>query len=49
LKDAHRDNLYDADAVFDLDGLLGERLYIHRTRADDAGAPRFTCRYRPLK
>jgi hypothetical protein len=34
-KDAHRDDLYDADAVFDLDTMLGDRLYIHLTPAAD--------------
>ncbi|GAA0748888.1 DUF1543 domain-containing protein [Sphingomonas sp. ABOLD] len=48
-KDAHRDDLYDADAVFDLDAMLGERLYVHLTRMPDASASRFTCRYTPLK
>lgn len=48
-KDAHRDDLFEADAVFDLDGMLGERLYIHLTPAGGATAPRFTCRYTPLK
>ncbi|OAN57635.1 DUF1543 domain-containing protein [Sphingomonas sp. TDK1] len=48
-KDAHRDDLYDADAIFCLDGLAGDRLYIHLAPADDATVPRFTCRYTPLK
>jgi len=48
-KDAHRDDLYDADAVFNLDDLLGDRLYIHLTPDGAATTPRFTCRYTPLK
>jgi hypothetical protein len=48
-KDAHRDDLYEAERVFALDALIGERLYIHLSRATEIRVPTFTCRYTPLK
>lgn len=47
--DAHRDDLFEAEKAFALDGMLGERLHIHLTPRQDARPPRFTCRYTPLK
>jgi hypothetical protein len=46
--DAHRDELYEAEQVFALDAVIGERLHIHLTPGPDVSAPQFTCRYTPL-
>ncbi|RYD68559.1 MAG: DUF1543 domain-containing protein [Sphingomonadales bacterium] len=48
-KDAHRDDFYEAERAFALDTKIGDRLYIHLTPSDRTEAPRFTCRYTPLK
>ncbi|WP_404337729.1 DUF1543 domain-containing protein [Sphingomonas sp. MMS12-HWE2-04] len=48
-KDAHRDDMYEAELAFALDGRIGDRLHIHLSPAQDATAPQFTCRYTPLK
>jgi hypothetical protein len=47
--DAHRDDLYEADAVFSLDRMIEERLYIHLLPSESRGAPRFTCAYKLLR
>jgi len=47
-KDAHRDDLYEAEHVFALDNSVGG-LHIHLTPAPTARAPRFICKYTPLK
>jgi hypothetical protein len=47
--DAHRDDLYEAETAFALDTKIGERLHIHLTPGAAGQAPRFTCRYTPLK
>jgi hypothetical protein len=47
--DAHRDDLYEADQVFELNDMIGDRLHIHLERAAEQRPPRFTCRYTPLK
>jgi hypothetical protein len=47
-KDAHRDDLYEAEQAFALDTKIGDRLYIHLTPCEAARSPRFTCRYTPL-
>lgn len=47
--DAHRDEIYDADSVFSLDGRIGDGLHIHLVPSARSGQPRFTCRYTPLK
>jgi len=48
-RDAHRDDIYEAELAFALDGKIGDRLHIHLSPVDDAAAPQFTCRYTPLK
>lgn len=48
-KDAHRDDIYEAELAFALDGKIGDRLHIHLTPAKDARPPKFVCRYTPLK
>lgn len=48
-RDAHRDDIYEAELAFGLEGKIGEGLHIHLTPVEDARAPRFTCRYTPLK
>ncbi len=48
-KDAHRDDLYEAEQAFALDTIIGDRLHIHLTPSGTARAPRFTCRYTPLR
>lgn len=48
-KDAHRDDLYEAELAFALDTKIGDRLHIHLTAKDGSGAPHFTCSYTPLK
>ena len=47
--DAHRDDLYEAETVFALDGIIGERLHIHLTPSGPSRPLHFTCRYTPLK
>lgn len=48
-RDAHRDDMYEAEQAFALDqAALAARLYIHLTPAPMAGDPDFTCRYTPL-
>jgi len=48
-KDAHRDDLYEAEQVFNLDEVLGG-LHIHLVPSDRTQSePRFTCKYTPLK
>ena len=47
--DAHRDDLYDADNVFALDSLVGDRLHIHLTPTAEARELCFTCKYAPLR
>ena len=48
-KDAHRDDIYEAEHVFSLETMIGDRLHIHLTKAANAVSPRFTCRYTPTK
>jgi hypothetical protein len=48
-KDAHRDDLYEAEHAFALDGKIGAGLHIHLTPAATARVPKFTCKYTPLK
>jgi hypothetical protein len=48
-KDAHRDEIYEADQVFDLGTLIGGPLHIHLTKTDTVRPLQFTCRYTPLK
>jgi len=48
-KDAHRDDFYEAEHVFALDDRLGDGLHIHLSPAAVPHAPKFTCRYTPLK
>ncbi|NIJ08492.1 hypothetical protein FHS31_002109 [Sphingomonas vulcanisoli] len=48
-KDAHRDDLYEAERAFALDTMMDDRLHIHLTKDGNARPPRFTCRYTPLK
>lgn len=48
-KDAHHDDIYQAELAFALDTKIGDRLHIHLTARDGLAAPRFTCKYTPLK
>lgn len=48
-KDAHRDDFYEAEHVFALDSLVGNRLHIHLAPSESRRPPNFTCRYTPLK
>lgn len=48
-KDAHRDDIYEAEKAFALDGLIGDGLHIHLTPGAASGQPPFICRYTPLK
>jgi hypothetical protein len=48
-KDAHRDDIYEAEKVFALDGPLSGGLHIHLTPGAVSGQPPFICRYTPLK
>lgn len=49
-RDAHRDDLYEAEQAFALDGAAwAERLYIHLTPSALSEDPDFTCRYTPLR
>lgn len=48
-RDGHRDDIYEAELAFALDSKIGDRLHIHLTPIEDSAAPRFTCRYTPLK
>ena len=48
-KDAHRDDIYEAELAFALDGKIGDGLHIHLTPGDRAGQPKFVCRYTPLR
>ncbi|HEV2081003.1 MAG TPA: DUF1543 domain-containing protein [Brevundimonas sp.] len=46
----HRDDLYEAEDVFDLQQATGEgRMHIHLTLNPSAGDPDFTCAYTPLR
>lgn len=48
--DAHRDEMYEAEQAFALDGAAqAQRLYIHLTPSLMSGDPDFTCRYTPLR
>ncbi|MDV3455785.1 DUF1543 domain-containing protein [Sphingomonas sp. HF-S4] len=48
-KDAHRDDIYEAELAFALDSKVGDGLHIHLSPAERTASPRFTCRYVPLK
>ncbi len=48
-KEAHRDDMYEAEHAFALDTMIGDRLHIHLTPTATAQPPRFNCRYTPLK
>lgn len=49
-RDAHRDDIYEAEAAFCLDDAAAqERLYIHLTPNALTDDPAFTCRYMPLR
>jgi len=48
-KDAHRDDMYDAEKAFALGSLFGPRLHIHLARGPGDDTPTFTCRYTPLR
>lgn len=49
-KDAHRDDMYEAEQAFALDAAaLNSRLYIHLTPAPLTNDPSFTCRYTPIR
>lgn len=48
--DAHRDDMYEAEQAFSLDGAAHiERLYIHLTPSLTSVDPSFTCRYTPIR
>lgn len=47
---AHRDEMYEAEQAFALDGAArAVRLYIHLTPSPLSGDPDFTCRYTPIR
>ncbi len=49
-RDAHRDDIYEAEQAFALDAVDGaERLYVHLTPSPLSGDPDFTCRYTPIR
>ncbi len=49
-KDAHRDDMYEAEQAFALDGAVQEaRLHIHLTPSALHADPTFTCRYTPIR
>ena len=48
-KDAHRDDLYDAEHAFALDTMIGDRLHVHLTPDGASRPPSLTCRDTPLK
>ena len=48
-KDGHRDELYEAEQAFALDTRITAPLHIHLTPSKTSRAPRFSCRYTPLK
>lgn len=49
-KDPHRDEMYEAEQAFALDGAaLARRLYIHLTPTPIVEEAAFTCRYTPLR
>lgn len=49
-RDAHRDDMYEAEQAFALDAAAAsERLYIHLTPTPLIGHPDFTCKYTPLR
>ena len=49
-KDAHRDDMYEAEQAFSLDeAARTERLHIHLTPSLTSGDPAFTCRYTPIR
>ena len=49
-KDAHRDDMYEAEQAFALDAAVeAERLHIHLTPSLMTGDPAFTCRYTPIR
>lgn len=48
-KDAHRDDIYEAEQAFELDERIGDALHVHLTPGAPAGQPSFVCRYTPLK
>jgi hypothetical protein len=47
--DPHRDDLYEAETVYALDRLIGERLHIHLSPGESRDVPSFTCKFMPLK
>jgi hypothetical protein len=48
-KDAHRDDLYEAEQAFALDTMIGDRLHIHLTPSQRIQPLSFTCHYTPLR
>lgn len=49
-RDAHRDDMYEAEQAFALDAAAAsERLYIHLIPTSLISAPDFTCKYTPLR
>jgi hypothetical protein len=48
-KDLHRDDIYEAEQAFSLDGAVGSGLHIHLIPGAAGEKPNFTCRYTPLK
>lgn len=47
-KDAHRDDLYEAEHAYALDTLFGGGLHIHLTPSSTRQSSRFTCQFTPL-
>jgi len=49
-KDAHRDDMYEAEQAFDLGSIAQtQRLHIHLTPGLTSKDPDFTCRYTPIR
>lgn len=49
-RDAHRDDMYEAEQAFALDqAAWAERLHVHLKPSPMSGDPDFTCRYTPIR
>lgn len=49
-RDAHRDDMYEAEQAFALDkAAWAERLHVHLEPSPMSGDPDFTCRYTPIR
>jgi hypothetical protein len=48
-KDGHRDDFYEAEKAFAMDGMVEPKRHIHLIATGEKRPLRFTCRYAPLK